>query len=308
MSEFLFVEKYRPTTINECILPARLKTYFKEFVSVGEIQNMLFTGSAGTGKTTVARAICNEIGCDHLLINASEENGIDVLRTKIKTFAATGSFAGKVKVVILDEADYLSAAFQPALRGLLEEFSSNCRFILTCNYRNKIIPALQSRCVTVDFKLEKADKPKMATAFFKRAKQILDQEGIQYSDKVVAKVIERFFPDYRKILGELQRYSIAGPIDEGILSATFTANINELVDFLKEKDWKKMRSWVVNNEDTDAEIVYTELFNAIIERCNEVPQGVLIIADYSYKNAFAANPSITLTACLTELMATVTFK
>lgn len=308
MSEFLFVEKYRPETIDECILPKRLKDYFQSMVSGGEIQNMLFCGTAGTGKTTVAKALCNELGCDSLLINASEENGIDILRTKIKTFAATGSFSGKTKVVILDEADYLSSSFQPALRGLLEEFSSNCRFILTCNYRNKIIPALQSRCAVVDFKLEKSEKPKMASAFFKRVKTILDTEGIEYSDKVVAKVIERFFPDYRKVLGELQRYSLTGPIDEGILSASVEGSVAEVIDFLKEKDWQKMRSWVVQNEDVDPQIIYTELFNAIIIRAVEVPQAVLIVADYSYKNAFAANPSITLTACLTELMASVSFK
>lgn len=308
MSEFLFVEKYRPETISDCILPAKLISYFKEMVSAGEIQNMLFTGSAGVGKTTVAKALCNELGCDFLLINASEENGIDILRTKIKSFAATGSFAGKVKVVILDEADYLSAAFQPALRGLLEEFSSNCRFILTCNYRNKIIPALISRCAVIDFKLEKSDKPKMAGKFFNRVKTILATEGIEYDEKVVAKVIERFFPDYRKILGELQRYSIQGPIDEGILSASFTSNINELVDSIKDKDWKKMRQWVVNNEDVDPETIYTELFNVVVERCADIPQAVLIVADYSYKTAFAANPSITMTACMTELMATCSWK
>lgn len=308
VKEFLWSERYRPQTIAECILPATIKIALQSFVDKGEIQNMLFSGSSGTGKTTAAKALANEIGCDCLLINASEENGIDVLRTKVKNFAATGSFSGKPKIIILDEADYLSAAFQPALRGLMEEFSTNCRFILTCNHKNRIIPALHSRCAVFDFTLEKAQRPKMAARFFERVQGILKENDVTFNPKVIAKLVERHFPDYRKTLNELQTLSLRGPIDVDSLSNDVQSEVGSLIKIIKEKDWKEMRSWVTQHEDIDTSLVYNDLYNQLPDMVEEAPQVVLILADYSYKSAFAANPSITLVACLTELMATVTFK
>ncbi len=256
-NEFLWVEKYRPRTLDDCILPADQKQIFKEMLTKGEIQNMLLCGGAGMGKTTVARALCEELQTDYLIINGSEESGIDVLRTKIKQFASTVSFSGKPKVVILDEADYLNPnSTQPALRAFIEEFSNNCRFILTCNFKNRVIPPLHSRCAVIEFKLPKSEKPKIAAAFFRRVNDILGVEKIEADGKVVAKVIEKHFPDYRRVLNELQRYSSTGKIDEGILVSLSDANMNELLSSLKEGDWKKMRTWVVNNLDNDPQTIY----------------------------------------------------
>ena len=252
MNEFLWVEKYRPQTISECVLPNRLKDVFQSFVDQKEIPNMLLCGTAGTGKTTVARALCNELDCDYIVINGSDESGIDVLRTKIRDFASTVSFGGKTKVVILDEADYLNPnSTQPALRAFIEEFSKNCRFIFTCNFKNRIIEPLHSRTTVVEFKLKKEEKPQMASAFMARISNILGEENIEYSEKVLAELLMKYFPDYRRTLNELQRYSKFGAIDEGILSNIAEVNMKGLCDSLKDKDFKKMRQWVSNNVDTD---------------------------------------------------------
>jgi DNA polymerase III delta prime subunit len=308
-NEFLWVEKYRPRKLEDCILPADQKRIFHEMLSKGEIQNMLLCGGAGMGKTTVARALCEELETDYIIINGSEESGIDVLRTKIKQFASTVSFSGKPKVVILDEADYLNPnSTQPALRAFMEEFSSNCRFIFTCNFKNRIIPPLHSRTAVVEFKLPKAEKPKIAAAFFKRVLEILKHESVDADDKVIAKVIEKHFPDYRRILNELQRYSSSGSIDEGILVNMGEINMQELTAALKDKDWKKMRTWVVNNIDNDPQTLFRKFYDTMSDSVVQVPQLVLLLADYQYKSAFCADQEINLVACLTEIMASVEFK
>ena len=307
--EYLWVEKYRPRKIDSCILSKELKSFFKTIIKKGDIQNMLLSGTAGTGKTTVARALCEELESDYIVINGSEESGIDVLRTKIKQFASTVSFTGNTKVVILDEADYLNPnSTQPALRGFIEEFSNNCRFIFTCNFKNRIIQPLHSRCSTIDFKIPKEEKPKIAAGFFKRVLDILTQENIPYNEKVIAKVVEKYFPDYRRTLNELQRYSHSGSIDEGILTNLVEVNANELVDSLKEKDWKRMRMWVVNNLDNDPQTLFRMIFDTIVPLTNQVPQLVLTIADYQYKAAFVSDQEINLVACLTEIMAGVSIE
>ena len=308
-NEFLWVEKYRPRKLDDCILPADQKNIFQEMLSKGEIQNMLLCGGAGMGKTTVARALCEELETDYLIINGSEESGIDVLRTKIKQFASTVSFSGKPKVVILDEADYLNPnSTQPALRAFIEEFSSNCRFILTCNFKNRIIPPLHSRTAVIEFKLPKADKPKIAAAFFKRVTEIMSIEKIEADGKVIAKVIEKHFPDYRRVLNELQRYSASGKIDEGIFVNLGESNMQELVSSLKDGDWKKMRAWVVNNIDNDPGTIFRKLYDTLTDQVKQVPQLILLLADYQYKAAFCADQEINLVACLTEIMAAVEFK
>ena len=308
--QFLWVEKYRPHRIDDCILPDDMKKTFKEFVAQGQIPNMLLCGGAGMGKTTVARALCEELGCDYTIINGSLDRNIDILRNEIRSFASTVSFAGKTKIVILDEADYLNPqSTQPALRGFIEEFSKNCRFIFTCNYKNKIIPALHSRTTVVEFKLAKSDRPRLAAAFFNRVTEILETEKINCPNpKVQAKLIEKHFPDYRRILNELQRYSSSGVIDEGILVNLADVNTKELVDALKEKDFKKMRQWVVNNLDNDPGVIFRKLYDSLTEQVKTVPQLVLLLADYQYKAAFVADAEINLVACLTEIMAAVEFK
>jgi DNA polymerase III delta prime subunit len=308
-NEFLWVEKYRPRKLEDCILPADQKSIFQEMVAKGEIQNMLLCGGAGMGKTTVARALCEELETDYIIINGSEESGIDVLRTKIKQFASTVSFSGKPKVVILDEADYLNPnSTQPALRAFIEEFSANCRFILTCNFKNRIIPPLHSRTAVIEFKLPKAEKPKIASAFFKRVNEIMSIEKIEADGKVIAKVIEKHFPDYRRVLNELQRYAASGRIDEGIFVSLNESNMQELIASLKDGDWKKMRTWVVNNLDNDPGTIFRKLYDTLTEHVQQVPQLVLLLADYQYKAAFCADQEINLVACLTEIMAAVEFK
>ena len=307
--EYLWVEKYRPRKIDSCILSKELKSFFKTIIKKGDIQNMLLSGTAGTGKTTVARALCEELESDYIVINGSEESGIDVLRTKIKQFASTVSFTGNTKVVILDEADYLNPnSTQPALRGFIEEFSNNCRLIFTCNFKNRIIQPLHSRCTSIDFKIPKEEKPKIAASFFKRVLDILNDENIPFNEKVVAKVVEKYFPDYRRTLNELQRYSHSGNIDEGILTNIVEVNANELVDSLKQKDWKRMRMWVVNNLDNDPQTLFRMIFDTIMPLTNQVPQLVLTIADYQYKAAFVSDQEINLVACLTEIMAGVSIE
>ena len=309
MSEFLWVEKYRPQTISDCILPDGLKKTFQEYVDAGEISNMLLCGTAGTGKTTVARALCNELGCDYIVINGSDESGIDVLRTKIRDFASTVSFESKAKVVILDEADYLNPnSTQPALRAFIEEFSGNCRFIFTCNFKNRIIEPLHSRTSVIDFKIDKKDRPEMAQKFMGRMQYILTSENIPYEQNVLAELLMKHFPDYRRVINELQRYSRSGSIDSGILSNIAEINTKELIDSLKDKDWKKMRQWVVNNVDNDPQGVYRKVYDALIDKVKQVPHLVLLIADYQYKSAFVADQEINLTACLTDIMASVEFK
>jgi len=307
--QFLWVEKYRPRKISDCILPDGLKNTFQEFVDQDNIPNMLLSGTAGTGKTTIARALCEELGCDYIIINGSEESGIDVLRTKIKDFASTVSLAGKVKVVILDEADYLNPnSTQPALRGFIEEFSKNCRFIFTCNYKNRIIPPLHSRTTVIDFKLSKEDKPVVASRFFKRLTEILEHENITFDKKVVAELLNKHFPDYRRVLNEMQRYSASGTIDEGILVNISDANMKELISALREKDFKKMRTWVVNNLDNDPNVLFRKLYDVLLPEVVQVPQLILLLADYQYKAAFVADAEINLVACLTEIMAACEMK
>ena len=310
MEHFLWVEKYRPKTIEECILPESIKSMFTEFLSKGEVPNLLLCGTAGTGKTTVARALCEELGSDYIIINGSDEGRqIDTLRTKIKQFASGMSFLGKPKVVIIDEADYLNReSVQPALRAFIESFSDNCRFIFTCNYKQKIIAPLHSRTTVIDFGSQKADKAKLAASFMKRMQYILGQEGVQYKDKVLAELLMKHYPDYRRVINELQRYSSSGVIDEGILVQFSEVNTKELITAMKEKDWKKMRQWVANNVESDPQGIFRYIYDSLIPEITTVPQMVVLIADYQYKAAFVADQEINLTACLTELMASMKFK
>jgi DNA polymerase III delta prime subunit len=310
MEHFLWVEKYRPKTINECILPESIKNMFKEFLSKGEIPHLLLCGTAGTGKTTVARALCEELGADYIIINGSDEGRqIDTLRTKIKQFASGVSFGQGTKVVIIDEADYLNReSVQPALRAFIENFSDNCRFIFTCNYKQKIIAPLHSRTTVIDFKSNKTDKAALASAFMKRMQGILKAENVEYKDKVLVELLMKYYPDYRRVLNELQRYSSSGIIDEGILSNFSEINTKELIDSLKEKDWKKMRQWVANNVESDPQGIFRFIYDSLIPEITTIPQVVLLIADYQYKAAFVADQEINLTACLTEIMASVKFK
>jgi DNA polymerase III delta prime subunit len=311
MSEFLWVEKYRPQTIDDCILPDSLKKTFKEFITSGQLPNFLFCGTAGVGKTTVAKALCNEIGAEFLLINGSEESGIDVLRTKIKSFASTVSLTDSKKVVILDEADYLNAnSTQPALRGFIEEFSNNCRFIFTCNFKNRIIEPLHSRCSVVEFKIDGKDKQQIAANFFKRAAGILKDEQIEFDPKVVAEVVTKHFPDYRRILNELQRYSVAGKIDSGILVNLSQESFRELVGFLKEKKFPEVRKWVAKNSDIETTQLFKELYDNAVEflEPSTIHHLVLILADYQYKAAFVADHELNTTAAMVEIMMQCKFK
>ena len=311
MNEILWVEKYRPVTVDDCILPSELKQTFQQFVDNEEIPNLLLTGTAGVGKTTIAKAMLEQIGCTYMMINGSEESGIDTLRTKIKNFASTVSMDGKRKYVILDEADYLNPqSTQPALRGFIEEFSRNCGFILTCNFRNRIIEPLHSRCSTVEFRIPNEQKPKLATNFMKRVQDILEKENVSYNEKVVADVIGKFFPDWRRCLNELQRYSATGSIDAGILVNLSDTSIKELVSFIKDKDFKSCREWVVHNLDNDPHRIYRRIYDSLSGNVPDsaVPHCVLILGDYSYKSAFVADQEINLLACLTEMMTSVQFK
>jgi len=311
MNDILWVEKYRPVTIDDCILPSELKQTFQQFVDNEEIPNLLLTGTAGVGKTTVAKAMLEQIGCTYMMINGSEESGIDMLRTKIKNFASTVSMDGKRKYVILDEADYLNPqSTQPALRGFIEEFSRNCGFILTCNFRNRIIEPLHSRCSTVEFRIPNEEKPKLAMGFMKRVQHILETENVNSNEKVVADLINKFFPDWRRCLNELQRYSATGSIDAGILVNLSDASIKELVSFIKDKDFKSCREWVVHNLDNDPHRVYRRIYDSLSGNVPDsaVPHCVLILGDYSYKSAFVADQEINLLACLTEMMTSVQFK
>jgi DNA polymerase III delta prime subunit len=307
---FLWVEKYRPKTIDECILPESLKETFKKFIEGGELPTFLFCGGAGVGKTTVARALCNEVGAEFMFINGSEENGIDILRTKIKSFASSVSLESSTKVVILDEADNLSNAIQSGLRSFIEEFSNNCRFIFTCNYKHKIIEPLHSRCAVIEFKIPSAEKPAVAEGFFKRVLQILKTEGIACDKKAVAKLVESHFPDFRRVLNELQRYSIHGSIDDGILVNLSDQSFKELIEYLKTKNFSDARKWVARNSDIEPAQLFGRLYDAAVEHLDggSVPQLVLILADYQYKAAFVANAELNVVAALTEIMANCKFK
>ena len=311
MNEILWVEKYRPVTIEDCILPSELKQTFQQFVDNEQIPNLLLTGTAGVGKTTIAKAMLEQIGCTYMMINGSEESGIDTLRTKIKNFASTVSMDGKRKYVILDEADYLNPqSTQPALRGFIEEFSKNCGFILTCNFRNRIIEPLHSRCSTIEFRIPNEEKPKLAMGFMKRVQYILETENVNSNEKVVADVINKFFPDWRRCLNELQRYSATGSIDAGILVNLSDTSIKELVSFIKDKDFKSCREWVVHNLDNDPHRVYRRIYDSLFGNVPDsaIPHCVLILGNYSYKSAFVADQEINLLACLTEMMIEVPFK
>ena len=311
MSDFLWVEEYRPKTIDDCILPQSLKTLFTSFIEKGELSNLLFSGTAGIGKTTVAKALCQQLNCDWIMINGSEEGGIDVLRNKIKNFASTVSLSGGKKVVILDEADYLNPqSTQPALRGFIEEFHKNCRFILTCNFKNRIIEPLHSRFSNIEFRIANKDKPKLASKLFERATYILKEQNVDFEEKVLAELIKKHFPDFRKLINELQRYSVAGTIDAGILVNVSDENLKTLVSHLKGKEFGDMRKWVVNNIDNDPVKIFRKIYDSMYENLQPetIPHAVLIIADYQYKSAFVADQEINLVACLTELMSQVKFK
>ena len=309
MDHLLWVERYRPQTVEECILPERLKTTFQEYVNQKELPNLLLTGGAGVGKTTIAKAMCNEIGCDYMILNGSDENGVDTIRVKIKNYASSMSFTGGRKVIILDEADYLTPNAQAILRNAIEEFAVNCSFIFTCNFKSRIIEPLHSRCAVIDFRLVNGEKAKMASAFFKRITHILDTEKVEYDEKVIAELIKKHFPDFRRAINELQRYSQLGKIDVGILSQIGDISISQIVKHLKEKDFTSVRKWAATT-DIDNTTFFRKLYDALydIAKPQSIPQAVIIIADYQYKQAFVADQEINLVACLTELMANVEFK
>ena len=310
MEQLLWTEKYRPKKIEDCILPERLKTPFQEYVNQGKIPNLLLCGGAGVGKTTVAKAMCEEIGCDVMVINGSDESGIDTFRTKIKNFASSMSLAGGRKVIIIDEADYLNPnSTQPALRNAIEEFAGNCSFIFTCNFKNRIIDPLHSRCAVVDFTLKANEKSQMAGLFFKRIQSVLQSEKVEFDDKVIAELIKKHFPDFRRIINELQRYSQFGKIDSGILSQLSDVGINDIVKYIREKDFGSIRKWVASN-DIDAAVLFRKLYDNLYDvlKPQSIPQAVVILADYQYKQAFVADQEINLVACLTELMVSCEFK
>ena len=310
MEHLLWTEKYRPKAIKDCILPDRLKKPFQEYVNQSNIPNLLLSGGAGVGKTTVAKAMCDEIGCDSLVINGSDESGIDTFRVKIKNYASSMSLAGGRKVIIIDEADYLNPnSTQPALRNAIEEFASNCSFIFTCNYKNRIIDPLHSRCAVVDFTLRNGEKAKMASQFMKRITNILGDEKIEYDDKVIVELIKKHFPDFRRVINELQRYSNFGKIDIGILAQIGDVPIEKVVGFIHEKNFKEIRKWIATN-DVDSNTLFRKLYDTLYEKLksHSIPKAVLILADYQYKAAFVSDQEINTVACLTELMVECDFK
>ena len=309
MEHLLWTEKYRPQTVEDCILPDRLKKPFQEYVNQKEIPNLLLSGGAGVGKTTIAKAMCNEIGCDFMVINGSDESGIDTFRTKIKNYASSMSLSGGRKVIIIDEADYLNPnSTQPALRNAIEEFAGNCSFIFTCNYKNRIIDPLHSRCAVIDFGLKNGEKAKMAAAFFKRIQTILQSESVDADDKVLAELIKKHFPDFRRVLNELQRYSQFGKIDTGILTQIADVSIDELTKSISSKDFASIRKWVATHE-IDSTVLYRKLYDSLYDvlKPQSIPQAVIILADYQYKAAFVADQEINTVACLTELMVSCEF-
>ena len=310
--QFLWVEKYRPQKIDDCILPESLKQTFKDYVTQGQLPHMLLCGTAGVGKTTVAKALCNEIGAEYIVLNGSDTGGhIDTLRTAIKGFATTVSLTDARKVIIMDEADYMQAnSTQPALRNYMEEFSANCRFIFTCNYKQKIIEPLHSRCAVIEFKVEGKDKQTLAAQFFKRATQILKQEGVEFDPKVVAELVTKYFPDWRRVLNELQRYSVSGKIDTGIFVNLTHDSFKDLVGNLKERNFTEVRKWVAKNSDADTTALFREFYDNAYEYIEPatIPNLVLILADYQYKAAFVADHELNIVAAMTEIMIQCKFK
>jgi len=313
MSEFLWVEKYRPQKIEDCILPSRIKDTFQQVVDQGNVPNLLLSGTAGIGKTTVAKALCKQLGVDYYVINGSDEGRfLDTVRSQAKNFASTVSLLGgsSRKVIIIDEADNTTHDVQLLLRGFIEEFHKTCSFVFTCNFKNKIIEPIHSRCSCIDFQIQKSEKPQIMASFFNRLNNILEEEGVTYDKKVVAELIQRHFPDWRRVLNELQRYSTSGSIDTGILAAMIDTNINKLVDFIQRKDYASVRKWVVDNLDNDPNLIlrnlYDELYSKLIP--SSIPSAVLIIAKYQYQIAFVADQEINLLAALTEIMVECQFK
>ena len=311
METFLWVEQYRPKDIESCVLPKTLKDTLTDFVSEGKLPNLILFGPPGVGKTTAAKALIEKINATYIMINGSEESGIDVLRTKIKNFASTVSLHGGRKYVILDEADYLNPqSTQPALRGFIEEFHKNCGFVLTCNYKNRLIEPLHSRCSVIEFTIPNSEKPKLASEFMKRVALILDEQKVKYDERVVAEVINKYFPDWRRILNELQRYAPSGTIDAGILVNIAEVNIKELMVSMKNKEFTNVRKWVVDNLDNDPVKLYRRIYDNLYNYVDgsSIPHVVVILADYQFKSAFTADQEINMLACLTEIMAKVNFK
>ena len=307
----LWVETYRPATINECILPQNLKDTFNEMVVQGVPQNLLLSGGAGCGKTTVAKALCNEVGADWIMVNCSEDGNIDTLRTRIRNFASTVSFSGGNKVVILDEFDYAnSQSMQPALRGFIEEFANNCRFILTCNFKNRIIEPIHSRCTCINFAFKKDDMLNMSAQFLNRCEEILNKEEIPFEKKVLARLIMRHSPDFRRVINELQRYSVAGKIDVGVLAESGDVKVKDLMASMRAKNFAEVRSWVVQNMDNDQTVVFRKIYDSLQEYLAppSIPAAILILAEYQYKSAFVVDQEINMTACITELMMECTFE
>jgi DNA polymerase III delta prime subunit len=310
MNEALWVEKYRPHTIADCILPDEYKSTFQSYVDRKEIPHLLLCGTPGTGKTTVARALCDEIGCDYLMINGSDESGIDTFRVKIKNYASAMSLGGGKKVIIIDEADYLNPnSTQPAMRAAMEEFAHNCTFIMTCNFKNRIIEPLHSRCAVIEFKLRKEEKPKMAASFMKRAAEILANEKVPYDKAVLVEVVKKHFPDYRRVLNELQRYSVSGKIDSGILTSIADVSLNDLVTSLKDQNFSAMRKWVADFGGDDPAKIYRKIYDSLYDIMDKstIPNAVLILAKYQYQAAFVADQELNMVACLTEMMVEVKF-
>ena len=313
MSDFIWVEKYRPTTIDECILPDNIKKTFKEFLNKGEIPNMLLAGPPGIGKTTVAKALCNELGVDFYVINGSDEGRfLDTVRNNAKNFASTVSLSSeaKHKVIIIDEADNTGNDVQLLLRAFIEEFAGNCRFIFTCNYKNKILEPLHSRCAVVDFSIRGKEKQQIAAAFFQRLNHVLDKERIEADKKVLAELINKHFPDWRRVLNECQRYSVGGKIDSGILAAFSDVAVDDLIKNLKDKNFPEVRKWVSNNMDNDTSVLFRRIYDSLYKSlvANTIPAAVLVIAKYQYQMAFVADQEINMLACLTEIMVECEFK
>ena len=313
MSDFIWVEKYRPKTIEDCILPESIKKTFSEFLNKGEIPNMLLSGPPGVGKTTVAKALCNELGVDFYVINGSDEGRfLDTVRTNAKNFASTVSLTSesKHKVIIIDEADNTTSDVQLLLRASIEEFQNNCRFIFTCNYKNKIIEPLHSRCAVVEFGIKGKEKQEVAAQFFKRINYILDEERVEADKKVLVELINKHFPDWRRVLNELQRYSVSGKIDSGILAAFSDVAVSDLIKNLKTKNFPEVRKWVNNNMDNDTSVLFRRIYDSLYESLvpNTIPAAVLVIAKYQYQMAFVADQEINMLACLTEIMVECEFK
>jgi len=313
MSDFIWVEKYRPKTIDECILPESIKKTFREFLSQGEIPNLLLSGPPGIGKTTVAKALCSELGVDYYVINGSDEGRfLDTVRNQAKNFASTVSLTSesKHKVIIIDEADNTTSDVQLLLRANIETFYKNCRFIFTCNYKNKIIQPLHSRCSVIDFSIGRQDKPSIAAQFFQRINDILEKEKVEYDKKVIVQLISKHFPDWRRVLNECQRYSVSGKIDSGILAIISDTHTKELIDYLKKKEFQNVRKWIVQNLDNDPSVILRNVYDSMYEsmKSKSIPEAVLIIAKYQYQSAFVADQEINLLAALTEIMCNCEFK